>query len=145
MQSKLIAFLESQRRDAQLAAFLKPLVHVVRSEFGEDETRLLMVKAGANAAQNLILPMCESIGELELAANEHLSRLGWGVVSFVEQHSYLEISHECAPITSPMYEVFAGFLEGLYQEWFLSAGAGDQLQVRQQECAVDGIFLYRLF
>lgn len=144
VQSKLISYLESQRRDAQWAPLLQSFVHEASSALGRDESRRLMVKAGMRAAREMALPQCDSVGQMEIEANRHWARLGWGVVSFTERRDSLDISHECVPADPPAQQGLADFLEGVYQQWFVSVGAGAQLQVRQYQSAEEGIFLYRL-
>lgn len=144
MLTKRIAYLETQRRQAPWDALLKPLVEELSNAIGSDKLRLLMVQAGMRAGQELALPACESIEQLEQHANEHWVRLGWGVVTFVEGDDCLEINHDCAPAHTPAPDSFCDFLEGVYQQWFVSAGAGDQLRVHKQPSNEDGTFLYRL-
>lgn len=144
MQSKLITYLENQRRDAQWGVFLKALVHELSSSLGSDQTHQLLLNAGMRVGQSMALPKCDSIEQMEAAANRIWSSLGWGVVSFTERRDWLEICHEGAPLDPPSPDAFAAFLEGVYQQWFVALGAGAQLQVRRHEIAGSDTFLYRL-
>jgi len=144
MQSKLTAYLESQRRDSNWSALLNPFLYEVFATLGEEQARHLLVNAGIRAGQDLALPACESIAQLELEANLHWSRLGWGLVTFIEHSDYLEITHECIPAQAPEYGSLADFLQGVYQQWFRAAGAGDLLKVHQTNEAHTGVFSFRL-
>jgi len=144
VQSKLISYLQSQRRDAQWGFLLKSLVHEASAALGPDQTRDLMFKAGMTAGREIELPECESIEQMEDAANRYWARLGLGVVSFLERNECLEIAHEGVPESPFAAEGLADFLAGVYQQWFVSLGAGERLQVRQCENADSNVFLYRL-
>lgn len=140
----MIAYLENQRRNRQWNAFLNPFLEEVVSSIEKEHVPLLMVNAGIRAAHQLPLPLCDTIEQLELEANRHWNELGWGLVTFNEQPEFLEIKHECLPADAPQHECFANFLQGLYQQWFRSAGAGDGLHVRQISEAQTDVYLYRL-
>lgn len=145
MQSKLISYLESQRRDAQWGFLLRSLVRETSAALGPEQARGLMAKAGMRAGLEIELPECDSLEHMEAAANLYWQRLGWGVVSFLERSDCLEIIHEGIPDDELMpKEGLADFLEGVYQQWFASLGAGERLQVRQCESAGDNMLKYRL-
>jgi len=144
VQSKLISYLQSQRRDAQWGLLLKSFVHEASTALGPEQARDLMVKAGMGAGREIELPECESIDQMEDAANRYWARLGWGVVSFLEHSDCLEIVHEGVPSDPFAQEGLADFLAGVYQQWFVSLGAGERLQVRQCESADSNVFRYRL-
>lgn len=144
MQSKLISYLESQRRDSQWGVFLKAVLDEMTSAVGPDDARRLLVKAGSRAASDLPLPACDSLQQLESAANRHWGKLGMGVATFEERPDSLEISHQLAPSHAVNSEGLGAFLEGVYQQWFLAVGAGTQLQVREYKSAEKGTFLFRL-
>lgn len=144
VQSKLISYLQNQRRDAQWGFLLKSFVHEASTALGSEQARDLMVKAGMGAGREIELPECESIEQMEDAANRYWARLGLGVVSFLERSDCLEIVHEGVPADPLAQEGLADFLAGVYQQWFVSLGAGERLQVRQCESADSNMFLYRL-
>jgi hypothetical protein len=144
MQNKMIAYLENQRRTRLWNAFLNPFLEEVVSSIAKEHVPHLLVKAGIRAAHNLPLSPCDTIEQLELEANRHWNELGWGLVTFTEQPEFLEIKHECLPADAPQHEHFSNFLQGLYQQWFRSAGAGEGLQVRLINAAQADVYLYRL-
>lgn len=144
MQSKLISYLQSQRREAQWDFLLQSLIHEVSSALGSDGTRRLMVKTGMRAGLDMPLPGCESVEQMQAAANQHWQRLGWGMVTFIEHRDSLDIEHAYAPEKSAVPGGVAAFLEGVYQQWFVSLGAGEHLQVRQCDSADNEVLLYRL-
>lgn len=143
VQQKLISYLESQRRPAQWGFMAQALVHEVASELSPEEARRLLVQAGLRAGQALSLPQCDSIADLEVAANQHWTDLGWGVASFIEHQDHLEIRHEAVPSEVPSIEGVGAFLEGVYQQWFFALGAGSHLHVRQQKSGEPNTLLYR--
>jgi len=145
VQSKLISFLESQRRGAQWDFLLRSLVLEASAALGPEQARGLLIKAGMRAGQEIDLPECDSLAQMEAAANRYWQRLGLGVVSFLERSDCLEIVHEGVPADELVSEnSLADFLAGVYQQWFVSLGAGERLQVRQCENTDGKALLYRL-
>lgn len=145
MQSKLAAFLESQRRGAQWDFLLRSLVLEASVALGPEQARGLLVKAGMRAGQEIALPECDSLAQMEAAANRCWRRLGLGVVSFIERSDCLEIVHEGIPSDERASESgLADFLAGLYQQWFVSLGAGERLQVKPCDNPDRKTLLYRL-
>lgn len=144
MHNNMIAYLESQRRDSLWSAFLNPLVDEVVASLEKEQTPQLLVKAGMRAAQELPLPHCDAVEQLEHEANHYWTKLGWGLVTFTEQQDCLDIKHECLPANAPQHECFAHFLQGIYQQWFRSAGAGDGLQVKHSGEVQTNVFFFKL-
>ena len=135
MQRTLITYLESQRRRPDLGVWLSTVALSLQDSVAPEALRALMRDAGLRAGRNLPLPACESLEHMQTAANEHWSELGWGYVEFSEQSDHVAITHAYAPF-SALFGVEAeawvgGFLEGLYQQWFMLLGAGEDLKVRQ--------------
>lgn len=144
MQNKLISYLVNQRREAQWGILGETLIEEVIARMGPDEARNLWVHAGMRAGQSLSLPQCDSLSQMEAAANHHWASVGWGVVTFTEQGDCLEIHHRFIPEGAPSHVDLAAFFEGLYQQWFIALGAGSQLHVRLHESPDQESFLYRL-
>ena len=144
MNSKLSVYLESQRRDSSWNAVLNSLIDETFASFGEEQTRHLLLAAGMRAAQAHPLPECDSIPQLEQEVNQYWASFGWGVVTFTEHSDNLEITHEGLPAQTPPLGCFADFLQGMYQQWFRAAGAGEHLHVRQINEEHTGVFSFRL-
>lgn len=128
------AYLDSQRRAAQWPFFLRAMASALQANLEVDELRQAMRAAGMQIAQELALPDCETLADIESAANRHWSQMGWGYAALSEQPDCLRISH----VYAPFVEAFGAeppdwlnsFLEGVYQQWFLLLGAGNALLVR---------------
>jgi hypothetical protein len=141
------AYLESQRRAAQWTVFLRAVAQALQSRLDVDELRQTMRAAGMQAAQELALPECETLADIEAAANRHWSQMGWGCVALSEQPDCLRISHAYAPFAEAFGaeppDWLGSFLEGVYQQWFLLLGAGNALLVRFEGRDENGILNYR--
>ncbi len=149
MHDKFSEYLSGRLHDAAWAFFLRPFAQELLSHVSSEDMRGLARGAGARAGRDLPLPACDSLQQMEDAANEHWSRLGWGIVAFQERSEHIAIEHSLAPLRATLGEPAmawaAGFLEGVYQEWFTMLGAGSELQVRQEGAADPyGGLVYRL-
>ncbi|NYT78319.1 hypothetical protein H0A71_15105 [Alcaligenaceae bacterium] len=147
MESHVISYLESQRRGAQWELFLRSLAVSLQNWAPSDTLRKLMRDAGVHTGQDLVLPTCETLIDLEAAANEHWTRMGWGFVKIQEQHDCISITHDYAPLEAVFgreaMEWVGSFLEGIYQQWFVFLGAGDGLQVKQVGVSDTGALNYK--
>lgn len=136
MHDKFSEYLGGRLHNPAWAFFLKSFTQELLSHVSGEEMRALARSAGVRAGRETPLPACESLQQMEAAANVHWSRLGWGMVAFQERSEHLAIEHSLAPLQANLGESAmswaAGFLEGVYQEWFAMLGAGQDLQVRQE-------------
>jgi hypothetical protein len=142
-------YLSQQLFSPAWAFFLVPFTQELLSHVSADEMRGLARGAGIRAGAEMPLPPCDSLAQMEEAANDYWTQLGWGVVSFREHADHLAIEHSLAPLGATLgiesMGWAAGFLEGIYQEWFVMLGAAQELQVRQTGDADPyGGLVYRL-
>ncbi|MGB6105424.1 MAG: cellulose biosynthesis protein BcsD [Pusillimonas sp.] len=149
MQKKYVEYLSSQLHSEQWAFFLGAMSQELLHQLSPQDVRSLARNAGMRAGRALSLPECDSLEKMEQAANAHWSRLEWGFVSFEEQSGHLAIEHHLSPLKATMgsdaMHWSAGFLEGVYQEWFLLLGASSELQVTQVgEADESGGLVFRL-
>lgn len=149
MHDKFSEYLNGQLHNSAWAFFLGPFVQELLSHVSNEEMRNLARSAGIRAGRQMPLPACDSLQQMEAVANDHWSRLGWGIVTFQEYSGHLSIEHRFAPLRATLGEPAmawaAGFLEGVYQEWFTMLGAGRDLLVRQEGGADSyGGLVYRL-
>lgn len=144
MQNSVNLYLESQRRRVQWEPALLALTHELSAILDPEEAGQLLVRAGKQLAQELVLPACESLESMEVAINRHWTELGWGFVRFTEREDSLDVEHHCLHAAEGLREGLAALLCGAYQQWFLAMGAGDQLRLRRQEGEDDAVLLYRL-
>lgn len=135
MQQSVISYLESQRRPSHWDVFLNTVAASLQDSVAPEALRALMRDAGMRAGRKLPLPACESLEQMQSAANEHWSAMGWGYVSVEDQADHVAITHVYAPfkdlLGAESYAWSGGFLEGVYQQWFMLLGAGEDLKVRQ--------------
>ncbi len=148
MDKKLEIYLHMQRRTVQWNFFLQAFAQELPQRMSQEEIRTLMHDTGRRTGEMLILPLCDSIEEIEQAANQHWAQLGWGYVYLEERSDYLAIEHRYAPLEEVFGEGavnWAGaFLEGVYQQWFAQMGASSSLLVKQAEIEKEGCLLYSL-
>jgi Cellulose synthase subunit D. len=135
LQSPLVAYLESQRRTPQWEFVLKSILLSLQEGVAPEALQVLARDAGMRAGGVMVIPPCESLAQMQQAANDRWAELGWGFVDFSEQLDRVVITHRYAPrvtaANGDLQRWVAGFLEGVYQRWFMSLGAGDELRVRQ--------------
>lgn len=149
MQKKFVEYVCGQLHSEQWAFFLEAISQELLQLLSLQDVRSLARKAGMRAGRALWSPECDSLEEMEQTANAHWSRLEWGFVGFEEQSGYLLIKHHLSPLKATMGNDAigwsAGFLEGVYQEWFLLLGASSELQVTQVgEADESGGLIFRL-
>jgi len=137
MSSKLLSYLSEQRRSSDWNLLITSLLNGAQSMMDGEQFAQLLSIAGMHCAQNLPLPPCDSLTELELSVNVQLSKLGWGVSTFSEHPEFLQIDHQALPQDGPPVQYLAIFLAGLYQQWLHNAGASESLHVRVDEAASD--------
>lgn len=135
MQNKIIDYLSKQLRSDQWGFFLRVFFLEMSARHSPQELRILMRSAGMAAGSDMPLPECNSIEQMQVAANELWAELGWGFVNFEEHSAYLSIQHFCSPLQATLSTQgqgwMEGFLEGVYQQWFALLGASRELQVAQ--------------
>ena len=109
----------------QWSGFLVAMAQEFENALPEGELMKLMARIGVRFARANPLPQVETLEQLQLAANEVWQQSRWGAVSFHEDADQVLIYH----LVSPLRVVLgtgahwgAGFLEGVYRQWFKAAG-----------------------
>lgn len=95
------------------------------------------------------LSACETLQDMQSAMNKVWAGHEWGWVVLQEHPRFLAIHHYCAPLgpeaSQEHARMMAGFLQGVYHQWFQMLGSGSTLRVRQAEDAASaGLIEYRL-
>jgi hypothetical protein len=127
-------------------------LHAMAAEFSAAlspaDLRTLSKRIGSRLAAELPLAPQPTLEGVEAEMSRIWKDLDWGWVTLVQQPDCLDIRHFCSPLTAAFgpagAEWAAGFLEGVYQQWFDQQGAPG-LQVGQTQ-AVDawGSVAFRL-
>lgn len=126
----LLQHLALERVSAQWSGFLSVLSDELQSQLSADEYRVLLGRLGTRFAQANELPACDSLSQLEEAANQIWTQLRWGYVSFSDGSRQLLIEHHACPLPAALQvetELAAGFLEGVYAAWLVAAGSPPEL------------------
>lgn len=94
------------------------------------------------------LPACETLEDMQAAMNRIWAECEWGWVALQEHPRHLAIQHYCAPLDAEASHehagLIAGFLQGVYHQWFQMLGSGSTLKVRQADEMNAGLIEYRL-
>ena len=148
MNKSLLAYYRGQQSSQQWEDFLRCMAVELASQASEEELRAVFSGIGKRQASALEnhLHGIDGLNDLELALNEYWARRHWGFVAFNEKKNVVEIMHSA----SPLAEVFGedslswsvGFLEGFYEQIFLSLGAGRRMRVSALESEESGLNLF---
>ena len=128
----LLQHLALERISVQWAGFLAVLSDELQAQLSADEYRALLGRLGARFAQSFELPACDSLAEMEDAANRIWQELRWGYASFSDSGRQLLIEHHACPLPAALQvdaELAAGFLEGVYAAWLVAAGSPPELDL----------------
>ncbi|WP_341668308.1 cellulose biosynthesis protein BcsD [Alcaligenes sp. SDU_A2] len=135
-QTSVLAYLSAKNCSNQWAFFLQALGKELNEAMPAQDVRVLMRQIGLRAGAEMPLSDCNTVKDIQAAANRYWSEFNWGWVELTEQSSSLELRHFCAPLLQAFgaqaQSWSPAFLEGVYQQWLSSLGAGQALQVRQQ-------------
>lgn len=146
-QEKLaVSYFAEKNCSRQWRFILTALGKELSQVMSTDELRLFMRQVGQRAATQIPLGDCRTLQEIQEAANRLWLDFNWGWVELSEHPSYLQLRHYCAPLYQGIGAEAASwspaFLEGVYQGWLASLGAGSALQVKQStELNADTVFI----
>ena len=129
-----LAFLLTERISKQWAGFLRAFSDEMQAQLSTDEYRELLRNMGLRLAESLPIEAQDTVEALESAINGHLQHMQWGYARMTDSGSMLQIEHYFDPLSSALQvdaAVSGGLLEGVYECWFRSAGADDELRVLQ--------------
>lgn len=129
-----LEFLLNDRISVQWLSFLRAFSAEMQSQLTSEEYRELLRGIGKRFGDLTPMGTLDTIEELESALNVHWSALHWGYVKLSDSGVQLSIEHHFSPLVQALggdVRVAGGFLEGVYEQWFRSAGADENLQVNQ--------------
>ncbi len=125
--SETQAYLSQQQCSRQWRGFLRAISAEFASALPDDELRDLMHRIGMKFAVQNPLPACETLTLLQEEMTSFWKQIDWGWVTLTQDARCLNIDHCCAPLASAFGtdqgDWMHGFLQGVYQQWFDSAGA----------------------
>lgn len=128
-------FLLGERIAAQWVDFLLSFSAEMQSQLPANEYRELLRNMGMRFGERIDVGTQDTVEALEVSINKQLSRLQWGYCKLADNGTLLTIEHHLSPLPQALgidADVCGGFLEGMYEQWFRSAGAEDDLSVKQQ-------------
>jgi hypothetical protein len=112
----------------QWRGFLQALAAEFTQALSNEELRELMFRVGERFACAHLLGPCATLSDLQQRMTDVWCNADWGSVTLVQQKEQLSIIHHCAPLLAGMdksnIDWSLGFLQGAYQKWFDTAGAG---------------------
>ncbi|XAH23249.1 cellulose biosynthesis protein BcsD [Xylophilus sp. GW821-FHT01B05] len=134
MDNANLEYLSSLQCARQWRGFIQAFAVELGAQHSEADLAVLMRRAGSRFAQGSVLGSCDTLWDLQLAMGRVWIGLDWGWVVLEETADHLRVRHHCSPLLAAFgagaERWSPAFLEGVYQEWFRQAGAGD-LHVRQ--------------
>jgi hypothetical protein len=143
-----VEYLLQKQCTRQWRGFLGAMSAEFSRQLSVDDLRTLMRKVGVRFAKNMALPACETVEQIRNGANHIWDEMDWGYVDIEEGDGCLRLLHYYAPLRSAFGQGAmiwsAAFLEGVYHQWFISCGAGNELSVRQSTDEEAGRIEYRL-
>ncbi len=129
-------YFRGQQVSLQWLPILRALAYEMSANAETQELRSLFFKIGehfANDAEDRFQGV-QTLVQLEEHLNEFWSQINWGWVDLKEVKSYIEISHQAAPLAEAFgndaLEWSVGLLEGFYQSVFKVLGASETMVVQ---------------
>lgn len=112
----------------QWRGFLQALASEFTQALSTEELRELMFRVGERFACAHLLGPCATLSDLQQRMTDVWCNADWGSVTLVQHEKQLSILHHCTPLLASMgksnIDWSLGFLQGAYQQWFDTAGAG---------------------
>lgn len=129
--SQNLAWHRDQQVSRQWRTFLTALAAELPSQLGDGPAQLILQGVGNRMAQAIVLPVCQSLADAEVAINSVMRDMGWGWVQLVETDHQIEIAVNEPPMGTPETGSWlCPVLEGLFTTWMQSLGAGTHLEAR---------------
>jgi Cellulose synthase subunit D len=129
-----IDYLLSERVSSQWSAFLTAFSTEIQNQLSPQEYRELLRSMGSRFGALLDIGERETVEGMADGINGHLKSIRWGRVRLADNGDQLLIEHHYSPLPQALgvdAELAGGFLEGMYEHWFKSAGADEALSVKQ--------------
>lgn len=124
MSEAYVHFLQCSR---QWRGFLDAMKQEFTAALPPQELRRLMVRVGRRFAQSHPLQARETLPQLQQEMNRIWSERDWGTVEIAQSDRELTINHQFSPLSAAFgasdAEWSTGYLQGVYQQWFDTAGA----------------------
>lgn len=122
------AYAQQLQCQRQWRGFLTALGQEFSAALPAQDVALLMARIGMRfASQNPLTPS-DTVEGLQGAMNAVWGALEWGRVEISQTPAGMDIRHRFSPLAAafgaPQADWAVGFLQGAYQQWFDSAGAG---------------------
>lgn len=122
------AYAQQLQCGRQWRGFLNALGQEFSAALPAQDVALLMARIGVRFASQNPLAASDTIEGLQAAMNAVWGPLDWGRVDIAQTPAGMDIRHRFCPLAAAFGTSQAdwavGFLQGAYQQWFDSAGAG---------------------
>jgi hypothetical protein len=148
-----LAYLARRQFSPQWREFLLTVAAELYGNFSADEARGFFRQIGVRMAEDVKLPVVETLDGLEGVLNERLSAMDWGQAKLSVEDDAIAIRHSAYPgqyLDDQSAEVwrraFAAVLEGVYTVWLRTQGGRADMEAKlRSEAALDGLeFAYGL-
>ena len=134
---RLLDYYEAGHCAMQWRGFMRALAGEFAEALPTHDLKRLMARIGARYAAEHPIDGCDNLDEWATAANARWQQSDFGYAVLRDHPQHLEIRHYGAPLVRAMGPDSAawavGFLEGVYQAWFVQAGMGTGLEVRAED------------
>ncbi|ULQ45369.1 hypothetical protein JN531_009530 [Flagellatimonas centrodinii] len=150
MHSTSLEYLQSRPRESGAVSVLQSLGQVLAEQVEGPQLRALAYLAGRALGAAHPISTCNTLSDVEAAANQLLRRMDWGWLKVEAGAADVQFLHGCSPLRSWFgadgLSWSGAIFEGIYAEWLQHLGAGEQLDLRQVGDAegVDDVLRFRL-
>jgi hypothetical protein len=126
-------YLLTERVSSQWIAFLAAFSAEIQNQLTPQEYRELLRSMGQRYAAAMDIGARDTVDGMAAGINEQLRAVQWGHVKLADNGDLLLIEHHLSPLPKALEvdpDLAGGFLQGMYEHWFKTAGADDALSVK---------------
>lgn len=144
-------YFRAQQIPLQWAPILRALAAELDQQSDPQALRSLFAAVGRRYAAEMASQFqgMDSLADLNQACNALWARTDWGYVTMTEADEWIDIEHNCAPLSNAFgpdaLEWSVGLLEGFYQTVFRLLGADERLVAKFINDENDGLSLHLRF
>ncbi|WP_304170131.1 cellulose biosynthesis protein BcsD [Phenylobacterium aquaticum] len=132
----VISYYADRQVSAQWRGTLAAIAAELFENVGVEPARGFLRQTGLRLAASSPLGTTETLEGFQVAANQALAAMDWGLVALSDAGEAVMIRHEAGPwrisedASGAWPAAFAALLEGLYTGWLRAQGAGEVLAAR---------------
>lgn len=149
MEAKFVQYFRELQSEVAVRPLLEAFGNALSEQLGATDARVFARRVGQSFADAHPLGEATTLDALQNQMNTFWSQYKWGQTVLEETAGALRIVHCFSPLVAALGEKSAqwspAFLEGVYQQWFLSLRLDPSLAVKQaSDIDVTGSVEFRL-